>query len=230
MSDDTIRGILTETDRKWLRGDLEYEHRQNEADRRAKIRKRVAAALQDFTVLNHHWSRDQRRQTMEGVDDLEAVAAEIIEFLYLSLIELSTIPENMLEKDAPDKALSFHMALCEGIKNGKQHFEKIDHRVLIDSNVAMHEIPSPDDYREIMDTDHWRFVNTISKGSPYSDDDAISKKAAAEELHSSLELTIAEQLSIRRSYDDPEIKRYDPEYPVSGGYLALIDRWMGDEE
>jgi hypothetical protein len=42
MSNSETRGILTDADKEWLRGEKEYNQRQTEAKRRQDIRERVS--------------------------------------------------------------------------------------------------------------------------------------------------------------------------------------------
>jgi Fe-S oxidoreductase len=51
MVDRQSRGILTDTDREYLRGKKEYDSRQGEHQRRNEIRDRVRRALLDFSLL-----------------------------------------------------------------------------------------------------------------------------------------------------------------------------------
>ncbi|PSQ14003.1 hypothetical protein BRD02_10740 [Halobacteriales archaeon QS_8_69_73] len=117
MENSDTRGILTETDRKWLKGEVEYEQRQTAAKRRAQIRERVALALQDFKMLADHWPQEESQKVLEELDDPERSASEIIEFLYLFLNEPATDAEQMIDEGATDQAVAFRQALRRGIQN-----------------------------------------------------------------------------------------------------------------
>lgn len=59
---DRPRGILTNDDRKLLRGKVEYKHKQQYSDRRRTIRQRIANGLIDFsTIRNLLQEKDRKR-------------------------------------------------------------------------------------------------------------------------------------------------------------------------
>ena len=210
MSGANSRGILTETDKEWLLGEIEYNQRQTAAHRRAQIRDRVAAALQDFAYLNDHWPEKERRQTLDETDDPEATAAEIIKFLYIWLNERATDPNEMANEDGVNHALSFRRALSRGIAGGKQHFGHDPNYLLIDSNEKLFELPSIDDLKRNIDTKQWRDLNDHTRGAiGESDDTLIDQNEAAKQFHAGLQLAIAEKLYIRRGSADSEVQRND---------------------
>jgi hypothetical protein len=202
--------MLTESDKKWLQGETEYEHRQTAANKRAELRERVAATLLDFGDLNEHWAEDERRHTLEEIDDPEAVAAEVIEFLYTWLNGHAAYPDEMVGDDAVDNALAFRRALCSGIRNGKQHFGSAPGRVLIDSNAELFELPSVDELQRELDTNQWRQLNDyVGDAVDTDDDEVIGKKEAAKQYNTKLHLAIEQELYTRRGLTDSEIKRHD---------------------
>lgn len=210
MSDANRQGFLTQSDKDWLRGETEYEHRQSATNKRADVRERVVAALRDFEELNENWTEDERRRILDEVDDPEAVAAEVIEFLYVWLNERAADPEEMVGSQAVDNALAFRRALCSGIRNGKQHFGSAPNRVLIDSNAELFEMPSADDLQRELDTDQWRELNEYVRGAiDEEDDEVIDKEEAAKHYDTGLRLAIGEKLHTRRGRADSEIKRHD---------------------
>lgn len=215
MTDPDNRGILTETDREWLKGDIEYQQRQTAAKRRAQIRERVSAALQDFALLTEHWSEDERQKVFSELDEREAIAAEMIEFLYAGLNELAMNSEEVAGENQVDNALTFRRALSKGIESGKEHFDRSTGQVLIDSNTKLFELPSVDDFREDIDTEQWRTANEYVQGASDRTDDAktddtpIDQKEAAQNYHMALHLEIEEELFNRRQRSDSEIKRHD---------------------
>lgn len=210
MSDANERGILTEKDIKWLRGEIEYEHRQSAGNRRAAIRNRVTAALQNFNELNENWSTNERRKTFDEVDNPEDVAAEIIEFLYIWLNEKEADPEKMVGGEAVDHALLFRRALRRGVRNGKQHFGSPPSPLLIDANAELFELPSTEEFQNELSTEQWRRLNEYFRNAYNTPDDAaIDKSDAAEKYSTGLKLAIDQRLSIRRGNADTEIKRHD---------------------
>jgi len=210
MTDPDNRGILTETDREWLKGDIEYQQRQTAAKRRAQIRERVSAALQDFALLTEHWSEDERQKVFSELDEREAIAAEMIEFLYVGLNELAMNSDEVDGENQIDNALAFRRALSKGIESGKENFDRSTGQVLIASNTKLFELPSVDDFREDIDTEQWRTANEYVQGAfDKTDDTAINQKEAAQNYHMALHLEIEEELFNRRQRTESEIKRHD---------------------
>ena len=210
MSRADTRGFLTDKDKEWLRGEIDYEHRQSAANRRAAIRNRVAAALSDFAELNQHWTEKERRRTLDEVKDSEETAAEIIEFLYIWLNERAADPEEMVGDQADDNALAFRRALCGGIKKGKQHFGSAPDPVLIDSNTELFEIPSADELQRELNTSQWRLLNEYVRGTFEGDDDeVIDKSEAANQYEIGLQLAVRDELHHRRVGADSEMHRHD---------------------
>lgn len=69
------RGILTETDRKYLLGEVEYEDRQQQRNRRRYIRDRVRNGIIDFTLLDNLEERD-RKQIFSDLDSNETISTK----------------------------------------------------------------------------------------------------------------------------------------------------------
>lgn len=104
--DERPRGILTEADRAYLRGETELASEQSERNARARIRDRVHEGIRDFEVLIEHLSdRDRqlifekRFEEMHGPDAFDALVSALA-FLYLGI---------------DDTELSFEEILREGI-------------------------------------------------------------------------------------------------------------------
>ncbi len=225
MSEQDHRGILTESDRKWLNDEVVYEHRQTEADRRSQIRSRVAAALEDFSLLNQKWSSDERGKMLGGLEDPEQVAADVIEFLFVLLNERASDPEALVKGDSLDIALAFRRGLTKGIKQGKGHFGNSPNVVLIDSNTELFELPDVADFQQSLDTEHWRQANEHIRGAAMTEDDeVIDKDEAAEEYQLAVKLAIAERLYDRRCWPEvDEIKRHDQFIAASGPSLKSTE-------
>jgi hypothetical protein len=210
MENSDTRGILTETDREWLKGEIEYEQRQTAAKRRAQIRERVALALQDFKMLTDHWPQEESRKVLEELDDPERSASEIIEFLYVFLNEPATDAEKMIDEDTADQAVAFREALRRGIKSGKGHFDDTPGEVLIDANTELFELPSVDELKRAMNTNQWRDANDHVQGAFDASDDAdVDQEEAAQNHHMELHLEIEEELYSRRQRSDIKINRHD---------------------
>ncbi|MFC3477606.1 hypothetical protein [Halobacterium litoreum] len=90
-SDKRDRGVLTEADRAFLRGDRELGSVQSERNARARIRDRVYDALLDFEVLVEHLEdRDaelvfgKRASESDGTEAFDAFVSHLA-FLYSGL-------------------------------------------------------------------------------------------------------------------------------------------------
>lgn len=81
---DRPRGILSKTDREYLVGEREYEHRQSELNRQQDIRKRVENGLQDFELLARYLDRAQRQKIFDEVDEdkIDHYVTSFISFIY----------------------------------------------------------------------------------------------------------------------------------------------------
>jgi hypothetical protein len=69
------RGILTETDRKYLLGEVEYDDKQQQRNRRRYIRERVRNGIIDFILLNKLEDRD-REQIFSDLDSVHIANAK----------------------------------------------------------------------------------------------------------------------------------------------------------
>jgi hypothetical protein len=66
------RGILSTVDREWLRGEKEYDHRQQTYDRRKKIRDRVRNSIMDYPVLMSEWGYDELEHAVDPLKNSDA--------------------------------------------------------------------------------------------------------------------------------------------------------------
>lgn len=76
-ADDRDRGILTETDRKFLRGESDIEPQSHgERRARARIRKRLRNAIYDLSLLFVHLEERDRKQVFHRgtLDEQDAIA------------------------------------------------------------------------------------------------------------------------------------------------------------
>lgn len=80
------RGIFTQTDRQFLSGFKQYEHRQTTTNRKQGIRERTEHALRDFQLLK--WMDDSERTKVFASippGELHESVAQLIAFLYRGL-------------------------------------------------------------------------------------------------------------------------------------------------
>jgi len=64
-------GFLTEKDRQFLRGEIEYESKQGRYSRRQSIRERTRSAFADFSLLHEHLPDDEYEKIFSVNDDGE---------------------------------------------------------------------------------------------------------------------------------------------------------------
>lgn len=67
----STRGIFSDADREYLRGDKEYEHRQSKHKREQAIRRRFYNALKDMRFLGEQVDREDRQQILDLNDPEE---------------------------------------------------------------------------------------------------------------------------------------------------------------
>ncbi|CQR49032.1 hypothetical protein [Haloferax massiliensis] len=211
MSNSETRGILTEADKEWLRGEKEYNQRQTEAKRRRDIRERVSMAMEDFELLAEHWSPSEMEKVLEDIDG-EARAEQMITFLYIALQEHAFDVEHMLEEDPEDRSLSFQRALSKGIRNGKQHFGDDPGRVMVGSNVHLFEFPEVDDIQSVLTTEQWREDNLFHQKSVTGSEDEILPREGeevAENYRRKIYGKIWSDITSRRGLIDDDFKEYE---------------------
>lgn len=67
-TDDRPRGILTKDDRKFLRGEKEYEHVESNANARARIRERIINGFLDFALIEAALDDRDRERVFDAFD------------------------------------------------------------------------------------------------------------------------------------------------------------------
>jgi hypothetical protein len=67
-SEERPRGILSPADRKYIRGETEYEHRQSKHKRESDIQERFLNALEDIQLLGEELDRPERQRIL-GLED-----------------------------------------------------------------------------------------------------------------------------------------------------------------
>lgn len=180
------RGILTESDREYLRGNKEYA---KEANKRRDIRERVYQSLHDFELLASELDGDDRlkifdRLSQESESHCSDEVASVIEFLYKGLGDLSLDPDTIAEmpnENSVEKFLAFRKALTSGIAQGKSEYpnseEELPDTLTIASNASLFEFPDDDEVRSALgdqsdegdSLDPWKEINRgaqINRGVP----------------------------------------------------------------
>lgn len=84
------KGFLTSTDRKFLRGETEYDSKHSRYERRRSIRDRTRGAFRDFALLAEQLPKQEREKIFETESrqdrhDLEQDLSKTIEFIYAGL-------------------------------------------------------------------------------------------------------------------------------------------------
>ncbi|MFC7097124.1 hypothetical protein [Halobaculum marinum] len=127
MDDDRERGILTEADRRYLRGETAYASVQSERNARARIRDRLHAALYDFEVLVEGLSERDRelvfteRLDREGTEAFDALVSTLA-FLY---------------RGVDDTEIDFETVVSEGINLAEASEERA---ATVDLDVTFHAL------------------------------------------------------------------------------------------
>jgi len=88
-SDQRDRGILTPTDRDFLRGEKEYENPETASHRRSDIRQRVLDSIADFKLLVEELEERDRERIFDATDEnpYSQGLTDIVVFLCLGLDE-----------------------------------------------------------------------------------------------------------------------------------------------
>lgn len=122
------RGILSQADREYLRGETTFATQQSERNARARIRDRIYNAILDFEYLVEHLEdRDRelvfekRFENMDGTDALDAMVSAMA-FLYLA---------------TGDTDLEFESVLSEGINVAEA---KSDRAAAVDLDLTFHSL------------------------------------------------------------------------------------------
>lgn len=118
-NDSRGRGILTPTDRKFLRGKKEYSNPETAAHRRSDIRDRVVDSILDFKMLVEDLPEGERKKIFSRIkhrEDLPYLAA----FLFLG-VEAESIQDTetslfLTEFNLINYERAVHLGAYEGLK------------------------------------------------------------------------------------------------------------------
>jgi len=94
------RGILSDADRDYLRGETDYKHAPSEANRRQTIRERITHALLDFELLSAFLDREDLKKIFtEAMDreELNRSLESMVTFTYLGLEREEDLFEHVIE-------------------------------------------------------------------------------------------------------------------------------------
>lgn len=87
--DERPRGILSPADRRWLRGETEYQHASTKSRRKSTVRERIKNGLLDFTLLFEELDDNLRGEVFEDADALSEARVAALAFWYVSGSDLS---------------------------------------------------------------------------------------------------------------------------------------------
>jgi hypothetical protein len=172
---DTERGagLLTEKQRRYLRGEKEYDNAQSERDMRYKIRERIKNGLLDFCILAKRLQPRDRKQIFKDVrSPVERGDTEFTEDEILREDELSGIVHAMefLYLAAEDAEIPFERAVELGVRETKAggFFTPGNIKVTVDEKV---------------ETDHERIFEKIENEEPLMEFESMALASlAAEDL------------------------------------------------
>ena len=207
--------ILTETERKFLRGEKEYADEKSENTKMRNIRERVFQSLTDFELLAEELPEDERQKIFERLSDESEShgsdeAASVIEFLYKGFSDLTTDPNHIAagpKETSVERFLAFRNALITGVARGKSEYanpqEELPDIVTVASNAYLFEFPDDDDVRsELGRGDQWEEVNKRSPGRIADHDDV------AFFLQAMIQRQIHERIFARHEAANKDIKDY----------------------
>lgn len=96
MTDSRDRGILSPTDRKFVKGEKEYNHRQTASDRRKEIRERLYNSLLDLSLIFNHMDEDEVARVFSPDDTEQQAFVEALTdglgMIYRETFPATTIP------------------------------------------------------------------------------------------------------------------------------------------
>jgi hypothetical protein len=116
MADDTDRpaALLTKAQRAYLRGDRDYSP-SGEREVTVRMRKRVANAIEDFTLLFEYWDEEEREKVFTPSEDRErAFENGLVDLLALVYMEYGLSPS------------AFEDLIRRGVTRGEQRFAGSD--------------------------------------------------------------------------------------------------------
>lgn len=219
------RGLLTEDDRKWLRG----QHDTGASSRKDRLRKRFVHLMDDLEFL-----ADTDPEDVSGLDDVAELFDHVskqksivpVENAARNLVWLAFLITNreidyheiaksainhpgggQVDRSAlTDEVLTFYNALSDGIKSGKEHLgDETPNVVVIAANTLLALDPTVERIKDGDDTltEEWRRINKHVQGAKGRDDnELIDPEDAPEHIRDQILMNImAEQMQLRNIAD-----------------------------
>jgi hypothetical protein len=112
------RGMLTKTDRKYLRGNIEYDDKQQQRNRRRHIRQRVRNGIVDFNLLDMLEERD-REQIFSEVGTSNIATSKVGSGKTELFVGMCAMVE-LLYKVSEENGISFEEIIENGIQDAEE--------------------------------------------------------------------------------------------------------------
>ncbi|TKX41358.1 hypothetical protein [Halorubrum sp. CGM4_25_10-8A] len=177
--DDRDRGILTATDREWLReqtdGSTPGTANQRDYQRRQAIQERVTNALRDFQLLTEELPESLLRDILVSLQHERAYSDSLsygIAFLYTLANEREYLQEGITIGREPGahRFLTFERALDDGLSTAREHTGWFGSpssdgspRSILHETPPLEEISIADMYTQWRDYAHWKDPETGEK-------------------------------------------------------------------
>lgn len=187
LVDDTERprGVLTSADRKFLKGEREYEHRQTEHKRRNQIRERVYQSLLDLSFLFQYMDDTDLDRAFTPPPDHQAafddVLADALGLLYY--------------EQSPDRP--FESLLRRGVSRAEAKYAGSD-RYIVEVDFDVRRTSPTRDLEEIVDlVDREKHGELAPEDlrtfvEYYSESDEFDPEVAVEELKHGREQSLSD--------------------------------------
>ena len=105
------RGVLSKTDRQYLRGETDYSPKV-ERNRRTEIRKRIKNGIKDFSVISEKLEERDRKQVFDESDDPASIKRGMIDamyFFYLGTLDTRMEFGDLVEEAAETAEYDYHV-------------------------------------------------------------------------------------------------------------------------
>jgi len=177
--DDRDRGILTPTDREWLReqtdGSTPGTANQRDYQRRQAIQERVTNALRDFQLLTEELPESLLRDILVNLRDERAYSDSLsygIAFLYTLANEREYLKKAVVagHEAGAHRFLTFETALDDGLSTAREQTDWFglstsdgSSRSILHESPPLEEISISDMYQQWREYGHWRDPETGEK-------------------------------------------------------------------
>lgn len=191
------KGFLTSTDRKFLRGDREYDSKHSRYERRKSIRERARGAFRDFALLAEQLPENEREKIFstgsnEEYRELENDLMDTIRFMYVGAGSEGRfrrlLKQGVMEGEAERLPQSSHRGLVS------VHFE-VEPAPVVDIEATADHLKNSET-RKISGADAIAFLQAALAASPEFDNEFIDQILEDRER-------MAERIRQRRKHGRP---------------------------